>query len=145
MRIVRTISRDTIIEALKTENLGHRGWVGRSSLPYIGDCEVCAVGGIFRHLGLPNSKIASGAFDNAHDPIASNVEIPLAKGDYLGALSSLFESERVRRMTQKSARRVLVNFVKKNFPSRIRLADPLHIPSQADLDAARADWESLRR
>jgi hypothetical protein len=44
--VIKSISRDDILRAIRTEPLAPGAWVQYPSLTVVGDCTVCAVGAV---------------------------------------------------------------------------------------------------
>ena len=135
------IEKKTVIKALQTENLSY-GWFfnSKKSKNAEKDCPVCAVGAIIRKsLGRKIGKYTNKAefgfelndycaelTDHLYTDI--NPEILLKEKNYLGALSSYFESFgpvlglgdiKVTPVVRKR----LIEFAKKNFPTRFKVQD----------------------
>lgn len=118
-----TITKKQIIKAIQRGELGHHGWVQNSQLPYVGDCRVCAVGAVFRHaLKLPNNVVdvlASEAGVGSCDPVSA--KSALEREDWLTALSHVFECDAGRYAGIEKQRKVVIDFVEKNFPAKVAI------------------------
>jgi hypothetical protein len=159
-KMIRAVSRDQIIKAINTEPLQPGNWVHREDLAVIGDCGVCAVGGVLRSLGLSNDMISdkvtsvlnrATVYDESdREGSEGDIRRTLKAKDYLGALSMKFEfisrrhyGEVLKGKTLARVRKELVAFVKKNFPSRVKLINPIPVlkrPTLAQLEALGIDY-----
>lgn len=102
-RKLKWVTKEQIIEAIKTEPLVPGRWV--QSLDDGNECGVCAVGAVLRRAGYKNIEIDDYGLD-------------LKWRFPLGKLSGEYEMM-IRTNTFTIAR--LVSWVKKNMPNRIRL------------------------
>jgi len=133
----KKISRKTILLAIRNEPLKPLEWVQLDGMIPVTqeDCPVCAIGATLRRAGFSNDEIHDFGGNMNITGICtlravsenSTVEkelVTLLKGQrYLHALSLKFEDQASRTGGGKTTRRILSEFVKKNFPNRIKL-DP---------------------
>jgi len=135
---MKTLTRQNIIRALKTEPLQRRAWFHASQCAdtsVLKECPVCAVGAVMRKcLNIMNSNkaieltqgVACYTSEIKADGITKTEYIQglLENKNYLGALSVLFESQSKAENSRVTAnnRKELIAFVKNNFPKTIRVA-----------------------
>ena len=130
------IEKKTVIKALKTENLEYESFFSASEDVSHRQCSVCAVGAIIRKsLGRKMKKIIKNGYptilslycieltDGAY--IGENVKKLLKNKNYLGALSCYFESfsDDFDGNVVPEVEEKLVEFVRKNFPTRFKVKD----------------------
>lgn len=141
MSKAKTISRDVILKAIKTEPLKNKAFVELYDADdgYVvsddPNCHVCAVGAILRHAGMTNKQIdlfgnqlvhcgSAYASHEYHDKtnVLKTIKTNIEQKQYLHALSMKFEyhasfpSKRIGKL-----RKLMTKFVKENFPKRIAL------------------------
>jgi hypothetical protein len=126
----KTITRRDVLAAIRTEPLRPGNWVVTTENV---KCEVCAVGAVLRHAGLNNEEIFEFGDIMMHygkcsvdgygskEDIEDTIQGMLRNNRYLHALSITFEFYSRRLGKGKRIRKVLANFVKKNFPKTIKL------------------------
>jgi hypothetical protein len=166
MKTLKSISRKTILKAIKKEPLRAGEWVDKSDLKTVGNCHVCAVGAVLRTAGLPNNQIGNSAWNLmaganpvtwGDDHMIAEEAAQIAKeGNHLAALSAYFEGIvrnydirtkdygdvfAIPNRAMPVVRRKLRRFVLKNFPKRIRLHQPIAVPSKRDLAKMAAAYE----
>jgi hypothetical protein len=134
------ISKKKVLEAIKNEPLYSGEWAkidANGKVMRDKDCPVCAVGATLRKAGFSNNEVSRfGRKMSDHGDVAPDflswegakdmkqyVLNCLANKEYLHALSIKFEDQADKTGVGKKTRSVLVNFVEKNFPNRIKL-DP---------------------
>lgn len=129
------ITRKEILKAIRTENLRAGSpielrWDARG-LDLIEDekCKVCAVGAVFRQIGIKSTNIESCfrsvvmlTTSNASEDGNQAQELRLK--NYLAALSIKFEKLATSYGCGKKTRTKLAEFVKVNFPEEIRVRIP---------------------
>lgn len=153
------VTKQQILKALATEPLiggiwaDHNGARGRIlEMPEEAQpeqCHVCAVGAVLRSAGFSDLRIADSAPDytqrdyggaDAHDEASAHSYAldKLKKGNYLGALSSIFEwayragqgyvgGPLPRHLAgQQEARCAAMQFVRDHFPDKLRLNTEYH-------------------
>lgn len=133
------VTREQILEAIKTEPLTSGYWVqyrndedGIYGINLDPNCPVCAIGGVLRKSGLSNEEIDHfGNKMGNYGPISARdfrlerevVEMTtnfLKKKQYLHALSLKFEhlaEQGIGSITRKK----LAKFVRDNFPAKVEL------------------------
>jgi hypothetical protein len=116
------ITKEHIIKALKTEELKQGDWVAKAELPVVGNCAVCAVGAVLRHINLPNNEIYTVAnsldtygypayLHTEEDKENHRVEMFNEAGTmWLWVLSDIFEEA----ATAREGRDAVIAFVKKH-------------------------------
>lgn len=140
------ITKKEIIKAIRKGELETGAYFDLQELPYIGNCNVCAVGAVFRHaLKLPNNVgsalvITAGCgcaiFDRDGGPPLDELRQKyLNRGDWLTVLSDVFESNY---STEEERQSKTIEYVEENFPETVSI-------NGSDLDRARdRAWNKLR-
>lgn len=101
--VKKIITKAQIIKALETEPLVAEKWVQNNNLNFKGSCGVCAVGAVLRSAcKLKNNEIEDGAHSSIGEygiltmrvnrATANNVSFHINNGEYMLALSEMFES-----------------------------------------------------
>lgn len=126
----KTVSKKEVLAAMRYGPLNSGNWI---TYNINGECQVCAVGAVLRRVHFSDNAIenfGSSLADKGRvtpylmgDGIHEAIIEFLNKKQYLRALSIKFENQVDKTGTGKKTREVMTNFVKKNFPKRIKL-DP---------------------
>ena len=129
------IEKRTVIKALREEPLESGSFFDKNNVK---NCKVCAVGAVVRKSlkgkinGLTRNTLVSYCETITNEEyINEDVEYLLAKRNYLGALSTFFEweagsdddSDCSGPNITPELRETLVEFVRKNFPTRFKVID----------------------
>jgi len=124
-RTRKTITRSEILKAIRTEPLVSGNFVQTENNKEK-NCAVCAVGAVLRIAGQNNTEIHSFGEQLMYEGVCSSqphyvILEELKERRYLHALSMKFEFYAFRLGKGKRTRKLLANFVKKNFPKVIKL------------------------
>lgn len=134
-QVTQTLTRRSIIKALRTEPLAPGQWArtdakGKTEK----NCPVCAVGAVVRHcifkgkppkldedsfLLHPLERVSEDVTQHAL-PSSGDVELLLEEKNYMGALTNFFEQQHFGRITPKK-REIVIDWVKRNFPKEIEV------------------------
>lgn len=126
------VTKQQILDAIKSENLigGHGPINSRYDLfnrieIYDNKCSVCAVGAVLRHTGVANGTqinyVFSAVTKGADADDLASVGQALKDKNWMAALSIKFEQLCLENITMATLRKRIANFVKRNFPSRVKL------------------------
>lgn len=134
----KVITRATVIEAIKTENLVPGKWF--QDMNNVWNCSVCAVGAVIRkasalkycdYNGLNVNDVIWDLVDG--EEVTDSIHIPrlLKRKNYLAALSAKFESMFVRDLygsvilfNSNEIKDKLIEWVKKNLPVKFTIELP---------------------
>lgn len=124
------ITREQVIEAIKTETLKRGKWVALifditgTRTDNNPNCSVCAVGAVLRHKGFDNIRIDRLApevcFSGEFTRNASSINAKRQK-DWLGLLSIKFENLCAEYKSQLLIKKKLISYVKQHFPTKFKL------------------------
>lgn len=127
------VTRRQILRSIRTEKLKPGSFLheketkdSEGNVTYKADktCKVCAVGGVLRAAGVKNDLIDSAGYSVClSDAIATegDEDEALVREDFMSALSIKFEKLAEKHGTGKRTREKLCQFVKDNFPKKVKL------------------------
>lgn len=124
------VSKEQIIHALKTEKLAPGNWIVKDKE----GCRVCAVGAVLRSCRVPDRTINHFASDElwlygVYGKNRKEIRNLVKRGEYLQALSDVFETDYSR---ERDRKRAAIDFVEKYFPAYIEIPKPKKLAPPRD-------------